>query len=88
MCLGGGTCGNTIINYMYMYCFSVQVRSQRVLLLHVQPAGRLVPLQSIGETCFADDELVLGRAADAESCWQRSAAEGVRVVADSEAAWG
>lgn len=56
---------------------NAQVRSQRVLMLHVQPAGRMVALQSIGETCYADDELVLGRAADAEARWQQRHAEGV-----------
>ena len=48
----------------------VQVNSQTIHLVHVHPAGQLIPLQTIGQHCFPDDDLILAHQAEQESAWR------------------
>ncbi|KAK9862287.1 hypothetical protein WJX84_004876 [Apatococcus fuscideae] len=47
------------------------VNSQTIHLVHVHPAGQLIPLHSIGQHCFPDDDLILSRQTEREAAWRQ-----------------
>lgn len=48
----------------------MQVRSQNIHLLHVQPSGKIVLMQLLGQHCHADDDLEVRRYEEQERRWQ------------------
>ena len=49
----------------------VQVNSQTIHLVHVHPAGQLIPLHIIGQHCFPDDDLILSHQVEQEAAWRQ-----------------
>ena len=48
----------------------LQVNSQTIHLVHVHPAGHLLPMHTIGQHCFPDDGLLLSGHEEQEAAWR------------------